>query len=478
MARYTGPVRTYRDHIYINGAWTPSAGDATINVIDPTTAESIGYVPAGTVSDVLAAVAAARCAFDSWMTTPAAERAIYLDKMADGLKERTEELAELIAHEVGMPKTQCLNQQIPVEDFRVAAELARTFPFEQRAGTSLILYEAVGVVAAITPWNYPLSQIAAKVAPAIAAGCTIVLKPSEIAPLNAFVLAEIVEAVRLPAGVFNLLSGTGEAVGEPLAAHPNIEMVSFTGSSRVGKRIGEIAMRRVARLTLELGGKSPLIILNDADLDSAVRYGVRRCYRNSGQSCNALTRMLVPREALAEAESIAADETNSMVVGDPLQGQTDLGPLVSSVQQERIRAYIRQGIDEGARLVIGGDESVPDRTRGYFVRPTVFSDVTNDMTIAREEIFGPVLVIIPHDGEEDAIRIANDTDYGLFAGVWSADSDHAARVARRLRVGGVVVNGATWDQPMPFGGYKQSGIGRELGRFGLEEYLEVKSLVM
>jgi aldehyde dehydrogenase (NAD+) len=476
--RYTGPTRTDRDAIYIAGSWVPSAGRGTIAVVDPTTAEPIGSIPDGTAADVLAAVAAARSAFETWASTAPPERGRYLDLIADGLEDRSEELAELIAHEVGMPKAQCREWQVPIEDFRVAAELARTYPFDEKVGASLVLHEPVGVVAAITPWNYPLSQIAAKVAPALAAGCTVVLKPSEVAPLNAFVLAEVVDAVGLPAGVFNLVSGTGDGVGEPLAAHPDVDMVSFTGSTRAGKRVGELAMRRVARVTLELGGKSPLVILDDADLEAAVGYGVHDCYGNSGQTCNALTRMLVPRDRLAEAESIAAAVADALVVGDPLDERTDLGPLVSAVQQERVRSYIKRGVDEGAALVTGGDEPPAGLAEGYFVRPTVFSGVTNDMTIAREEIFGPVLVLIPHDGEDDAVRIANDTDYGLWAGVWSGDGERAARVARRLRAGGVAINGATADEPMPFGGYKQSGIGRELGRFGLQEYLEVKSLVL
>jgi acyl-CoA reductase-like NAD-dependent aldehyde dehydrogenase len=477
-SRYVGPTRTNRDQIYVNGAWIASAGSGSIAVIDPTTADAIGSVPAGTADDALAAVASAKAAFTGWSQVPPAERARFLSLIADGLERRSDDLAELIALEVGMPKAQCLDWQLPIDDFRVAAELAKTYPFEEKLGTSLVLREPVGVVAAITPWNYPLSQIAAKVAPALAAGCTVVLKPSEVAPLNAFVLAEIVDDAGLPAGVFNLISGTGPEVGEPLAAHPDVDMVSFTGSTRAGKRVGELAMQRVARVTLELGGKSPLVVLDDADLEAAVTYGVQDCYANSGQTCNALTRMLVPRESVGAAEAIAAKVADAMMVGDPLSAGTDLGPLVSETQRDRVRAYIERGVEEGAKLVAGGPDAPAGTGRGFFVRPTVFSEVTNDMTIAREEIFGPVLVIIPHDGEEDAVRIANDTDYGLWAAVWSGDGERASRVARRLRAGGVAVNGASASEPTPFGGYKQSGIGREMGRFGLEEYLEIKALVV
>ena len=477
-SRYGGPTLTQRDRIYIDGRWVPSAGNGSIEVIDPTTGEAFGSVPAGAAGDARLAVAAARSAFDSWSQLPPSDRGLYLTRIADRIEQRADELAELIAHEVGMPVAQCRDWQVPIEDFRVAAALADSYPFEEAVGTSLVVREPVGVVAAITPWNYPLSQIAAKVAPALAAGCTVVLKPSEVAPLNAFVLAEIIDEIGLPAGVFNLLSGTGPDVGEPLASDPGVDMISFTGSTRAGRIVAELAMRRIARVTLELGGKSPLVILDDADLEAAVTYGVQDCYANSGQTCNALTRMIVPRESMGQAEAIAAKVADAMVVGDPLAPDTDLGPLVSRTQQDRVRAYIERGIEEGASLVAGGSDAPAGSGAGFFVRPTVLSGVTNDMTVAREEIFGPVLVIIAHDGEEDAVRIANDTDYGLWAGVWSGDDDRAVRVARRLRAGGVAVNGASASEPTPFGGYKQSGIGREMGRYGLEEYLEFKSLVV
>jgi acyl-CoA reductase-like NAD-dependent aldehyde dehydrogenase len=339
-----------------------------------------------------------------------------------------------------------------------------------------VVKEPVGVVGCITPWNYPLHQIAAKVAPALAAGCTVVLKPSEVAPLNAFILAEIIDEIGLPAGVFNLVTGTGPTVGEAIASHPDVDMVSFTGSTRAGKRVSELASQTVKRVTLELGGKSPNVILDDADLKRAVTDGVGKAFLNSGQTCSALTRMLVPRSKLAEAEQIAADAAAEYTVGDPFGEGTRLGPLVSKVQQERVRGYIRKGIEEGAKLLIGGADQPDTQPTGFFVQPTVFSEVRNDMTIAQEEIFGPVLSIIPYDTEDEAVEIANDTIYGLAGGVWSGDPERAKAVARRLRTGQVEVNGGSFNPMAPFGGYKQSGHGRELGKFGLEEYLETKSL--
>jgi acyl-CoA reductase-like NAD-dependent aldehyde dehydrogenase len=355
-------------------------------------------------------------------------------------------------------------------------EVMADFPFEETVGNSLVVREPVGVVGCITPWNYPLHQIAAKVAPALAAGCTVVVKPSEVTPLNAFVLAEIMQAVGLPAGVFNLVTGLGPEVGEALVIDPDVDMISFTGSTRVGRRIGELAAPMVKRVALELGGKSPNVILDDADLQAAVVDGLGKCFLNSGQTCSALTRMLVPRARLAEAEQIAAAAVAQTTVGDPLEADTRLGPLVSEAQRERVRGYIRKGVEEGAKLVAGGDEPPEGLQRGYFVRPTVFSDVRPDMTIAQEEIFGPVLAIMPYDDEDDAVRIANDTIYGLAGGVWSGDPERAKRVARRIRTGQIEINGATFNPTAPFGGFKQSGHGRELGRYGLEEFLEVKSL--
>jgi aldehyde dehydrogenase (NAD+)/betaine-aldehyde dehydrogenase len=348
--------------------------------------------------------------------------------------------------------------------------------WQEEVGNSLIVREPAGVVAAITPWNYPLHQIANKVAPAMAAGCTVVLKPSEVVPLNAFVLAEVIEAAGVPAGVFNLVTGTGPVVGEAMVSHPEVDMVSFTGSTRAGRRVSELAAAAPKPVALELGGKSPNVILDDADIAKAVAAGVANCFLNSGQTCSALTRMLVPREKLAEVEQIAAAAAEKHTPGDPFEEGTRLGPLVSDAQLERVRGYIEKGVSEGARLVTGGAEPPEGAERGYFVRPTVFSDVDNSMTIAQEEIFGPVLSIIPYDSEEDAIRIANDTVYGLSGGVWSGDEERAKRVARRIRTGQVEINGGAFNPMAPFGGYKQSGHGRELGRYGLEEFLVAKSM--
>jgi aldehyde dehydrogenase (NAD+) len=332
------------------------------------------------------------------------------------------------------------------------------------------------VVGAITPWNYPLHQICAKVAPALAAGCTVVVKPSEVAPLNAFLLADLLDELGLPPGVFNLITGLGPVVGEAMAAHPGIDMISFTGSTGAGRRVSEVASGTIKRVALELGGKSPNVILDDAPLQDAITDGVSKCYLNSGQTCSALTRMLVPRERLGEAEQIAAAVAAHFAPGDPFDPETTLGPLVSDAQRERVRSYIRKGQEEGAKLVAGGAEPPEGLERGFFVRPTVFSEVTPDMTIAQEEIFGPVLAIMPYDDEDDAVRIANDTVYGLAGGVWSADEERAKQVARRIRTGQVEINGGAFNPLAPFGGYKQSGHGRELGHFGLEEFLQVKSL--
>jgi acyl-CoA reductase-like NAD-dependent aldehyde dehydrogenase len=336
--------------------------------------------------------------------------------------------------------------------------------------------EPVGVVGCITPWNYPLHQVVCKVAPALAAGCTVVLKPSEVAPLSAFMLAEIVHEARLPAGVFNLVSGDGPTVGEAIASHPKVDMVSFTGSTRAGRRVAELASKTVKRVALELGGKSPNVILDDADLEAAVRGGINNCYLNSGQTCSAHTRMLVPRSKHEEAMRIAKGVAEAFQPGPALSGDSKLGPLVSAAQRDRVRGYIKKGIEEGATLVTGGAEAPDGLSKGYFVKPTVFANVKTEMTIAQEEIFGPVLCIIPYDSEDDAIRIANDTIYGLAGGVWSKDPERAKRVARRIRTGQVDINGGNFNPLAPFGGYKQSGCGRELGKSGFEEYLEVKAL--
>ena len=467
-----------RDKIYIDGAWVPSAGTGTIDVINSTTEEVMGRIPEGTADDVDKAVAAAKRAFPAWSQTSKEERGKYLQRITEGLQARMSDIANVIAQEVGMPinLSNMIQVGLPLMTFSSMQSLLDETPFEEQVGNSLVVREPVGVVGAITPWNYPLHQIAAKVAPALAAGCTVVLKPSEVAPLNAFFLAEIIDEVGLPAGVFNLVTGVGPVVGEAIAAHPDVDMVSFTGSTNAGKRVSEVASKNVKRVALELGGKSPNIILDDADLARAVTDGVGKCFLNSGQTCSALTRMLVPRSRLAEAEDLAVAAAETYTPGDPFDMNSRLGPLVSAAQQERVRSYIRKGQEEGAKLITGGAEAPEGLDKGFFVRPTVFSEVRNDMTIAQEEIFGPVLSIIPYDTEEEAIQIANDTVYGLAGGVWSGDPERAKNVARQIRTGQVEVNGGSFNPLAPFGGYKQSGHGRELGKFGLEEFLEVKSL--
>ncbi len=467
-----------RDQLYIGGEWVDPTGDATIDVINPSTEEVVGRVPEGTAEDADRAVGAARAAFDSWSQVSPYERARYCEAIGAKLAERGDELAALISTEMGMPLklSRMIQAGLPAGTFAAIPQLVEEIQWEEEVGNSLIVREPAGVVAAITPWNYPLHQIALKVAPALAAGCTVVVKPSEVVPLNAFVLAEIVEAVGLPAGVFNLVTGTGPVVGEALVTHPQTDMVSFTGSTRAGRRVSELASQAVKPVALELGGKSPNVILDDADLARAVPDGVAKCFLNSGQTCSALTRMLVPRERLAEAEQIAAATAQAFTPGDPFDGATRLGPLVSEAQLERVRGYIEQGRAEGAKLVAGGAEAPEGSEQGYFVQPTVFSDVTSDMKIAQEEIFGPVLAIMPYDSEEEAIEIANDTMYGLAGGVWSGDEQRARDVARRLRTGQIEINGGAFNPLAPFGGFKQSGHGREAGRYGIEEYLVAKSL--
>ncbi|MFN8026795.1 MAG: aldehyde dehydrogenase family protein [Acidimicrobiia bacterium] len=467
-----------RDKLYINGSWVASESSDTIDVIDSATEEVIGRIPNGTVGDVDKAVQAAAAAFPTWSATPVDERAKLLDRLAEGLGARMQEIGALITHEVGMPAKLSAGVQVglPAGAAADAAKNAREYPWEEEMGNSLIVHEPVGVVGAITPWNYPLFQIVLKVAPAIAAGCTVVLKPSEVAPLNAFALADIIDEIGFPPGVFNLVTGVGPVVGEAIAVHPLVDAVSFTGSTRAGKRVMQLAAENVKKVSLELGGKSANIMLEDADLASAIPGGLFGCWINSGQTCSALTRMLVPRSRLAEAEEIAVAAAGGFQPGDPFAEGTLIGPLVSSVQRDRVRGYIQQGIDEGAKLIVGGAEQPEGLDKGFFVKPTIFSEVTRDMTIAREEIFGPVLVIMPYDTEDEAIEIANDTDYGLAGAVWSADKDHAVAVAKRLRTGQVDVNGGGFNPSAPFGGYKQSGIGRERGRYGFEEFLEVKSV--
>jgi aldehyde dehydrogenase (NAD+) len=468
-----------RDRLFIDGAWVAPSGKQTIDVHNAGNGEVMGRVPLGDDKDVERAVAAARSALETWSATSAQQRAEFLEKISAGLKARADELARLIAQEVGMPLKMSARIQagLPIANFSNYAKLVRDFSFETRVGNSLVVREPVGVVGAITPWNYPLHQITLKVAPALAAGCTVVLKPSEVAPFNAFVLAEVIEAAGLPKGVFNLVTGTGAQAGEALVRHPGVDMISFTGSTRAGKRISELASQSIKRVALELGGKSASVILDDADLATAVKSTVNGCYLNSGQTCTALTRMLVPEAKYSEASRMAAEAAKSFTVGDPLAETTRLGPLSSAAQLERVRGYIRKGVQEGAELLAGGAEPPEGAPAGgYYVRPTVFGKVKNSMTIAQEEIFGPVLSIIPYRDEEDAVRIANDSPYGLAGAVWSKDEARAQRVARRIRAGQVDVNGGAFNMNAPFGGFKQSGHGREAGVYGLEEFLEYKSL--
>jgi betaine-aldehyde dehydrogenase len=467
-----------RDKIYIDGSWVSSTGAGTLEVFDSNTEAVLGTIPEGTAADIDKAVAAAATAFGEWSTVSHEERAKLLARVSEGLAARTDELAETISQEVGMPLSlsKIVQVGLPIGVFADMAKNVTEFQWETEVGNSLIVREPIGVVGAITPWNYPLYQIALKVAPALAAGCTVVLKPSEIAPLNAFVLADVLHEVGFPSGVFNLVTGIGSVVGEAIAAHPKVDMVSFTGSTRAGKRVMTLAAETVKKVALELGGKSANIILEDADLDAAIPAGMFACYMNSGQTCSALTRMLVPRSRLGEVEEKARAAAEGFSPGSSLEAGTRLGPLASAIQRDRVRGYIEKGINEGAKLLTGGAEAPEGLEQGYFVRPTVFSDVTTDMTIAQEEIFGPVLSILPYDSEEEAIAIANDSVYGLSGGVWSSDAAHAERVARRIRTGQVDINGGAFNPVAPFGGYKQSGVGRERGEFGFEEFLEFKSL--
>ena len=470
-------MRIY-DQLYINGEWVGSRSSDSIEVRDAATEAVIATVPAGSPEDVDLAVTAARAAFGSWAATPVARRSDYLQSIADGLTARVDEIARIITAEVGMPfkLSQRIQAALPPQVMASTARIAREFQFEERVGNALVIKEAVGVVGAITPWNYPLHQAVAKVAPALAGGSTVVLKPSELAPLSAFILAEAVHASGLPRGVFNLVCGTGPVVGEAIARHPDVDMISFTGSTRAGKRVSELAAGSVKRVALELGGKSASIVLDDADLGRAIKGTIGSCFLNSGQTCTALTRLLIPESRYREAAQLAVETAKTYVPGDPMKDDTRLGPLISGTQRERVRDYIRKGVAEGAELLLGGAEPPPGLARGYFVQPTVLGRVKPGMTVEQEEIFGPVLSIISYRDEEDAVRIANDTIYGLAGAVWSGDEERARRVARRIRAGKIDVNGGPFNLLAPFGGYKQSGHGREFGRWGLEEFLEIKSM--
>ncbi|TQJ87022.1 aldehyde dehydrogenase family protein [Streptomyces sp. SLBN-31] len=456
------------DGMYIDGAWRPAAGTDVIEVVNPVDEQVIGHVPAGTAADVDAAVRAARAALPAWSATAPAERAARLTALRDVLLARKDEIAETVTAELGAPLqfSQNVHAAVPIAVAGSYAELVATYAFEEKAGNSTVYLEPVGVVGAITPWNYPLHQVVAKVAPALAAGCTIVLKPAEDTPLVAQLFAEAVHEAGVPAGVFNLVTGLGPVAGQALAEHPDVDLVSFTGSTAVGRRIGATAGAAVKRVALELGGKSANVILPSADLAKAVNVGVANVMSNSGQTCSAWTRMLVHRERYEEAVELAAAAAAKY--------GPRIGPVVNAKQLARVRGYIDKGVAEGARLVTGGTKSPHER--GYFVAPTVFADVTCEMTVAQEEIFGPVLVILPYEDEEDALRIANGTVYGLAGAVWAGDEAEAVAFARRMDTGQVDINGGRFNPLAPFGGYKQSGVGRELGAHGLAEYLQTKSL--
>ncbi|WP_327307521.1 aldehyde dehydrogenase family protein [Streptomyces sp. NBC_01298] len=464
------------DGMYIGGEWRAALGQGRIEVLNPADERPIASVPAGTAEDVDAAVRAARAAFPAWAATAPAERAALIGALRDVLVARKGEMAETITAELGSPLgfSEMVHVGAPIAVASSYAELGASYAFEERIGNSTVLLEPVGVVGAITPWNYPLHQIVAKVAPALAAGCTIVLKPAEDTPLTAQLFAEAVHEAGIPAGVFNLVTGTGPVTGQALAAHEGVDLVSFTGSTAVGKQIGATAGAAVKRVALELGGKSANVILPGADLAKAVAAGVGHVMNNAGQSCNALTRMLVHRDEYEEAVSLAAAAAAKYASGDPLAPGTRLGPVVSAKQRDRVRGFITKGVEEGARLVAGGPEAPHEQ--GYFIAPTVFADVTPGMTIAQEEIFGPVLSILSYEDQDEALAIANGTDYGLGGAVWAADEETAVAFARLMDTGQVDINGGRFNPLAPFGGYKKSGVGRELGPHGLAEYLQTKSL--
>jgi len=467
-----------RTEIYIDGRWVASEGAGRIEVIDPATEQVIAVVAEGTTGDVDRAVAAAKAAFPGWSSLSGAARGAYLEKISSLANERVADLTAIVSQDMGMPRHFAKGIQVgmPLKNIAAYASLAGSYDFDaQEIGNALVVREPIGVVGAITPWNYPLHQVVLKVFAALAAGCTVVLKPTEVAPLVTYALVDIVDEAGLPPGVLNVVSGYGPVVGEAVAAHPDVDMVSFTGSTRAGKRVAAVASETVKKVALELGGKSANILLDDADFTTAVTEGVGKCFLNSGQTCTALTRMLVPADRLAEVAALAADIARNYTVGDPADASSKLGPLVSATQQSRVRSYIDKGVAEGAELVLDGRD--PGIGTGYFVGPTVFSGVTEEMTIAREEIFGPVLSIIGYRDEDDAVRIANNSEYGLSGGVWSADPQRAEGVARRMRTGQVYINGGAFNTDAPFGGYKQSGIGREAGVFGLEEFLEIKTIL-
>ncbi|HEY5831950.1 MAG: aldehyde dehydrogenase family protein [Hyphomicrobiaceae bacterium] len=463
---------------YIDGAWVEPAGKKTRPVVNPATEEAMYDIALGTKADVDKAVAAARRAFVTFSRTSRDERVALLTRIADAYKKRLKEIGAAISDEMGAPTTLAERAQAGagLGHILTTIDVLKTYKFEEPLGSATVVREPVGVIGMITPWNWPLNQIACKVAPALAAGCTMILKPSEYTPTSALIFAEILHEAGVPKGVFNLVNGLGPEVGAAMAEHPGIDMISFTGSTRAGIDVAQRAAPTVKRVSQELGGKSPNIILDDADLQKAIAGGVAHCFNNSGQSCNAPTRMLVPQVKMKEAAAMAKAVAEKAKAGDPKAEGTTMGPVVNQIQWEKIQGLIKKGIDEGATLVIGGLGRPEGLNKGFYVRPTVFADVTNDMTIAREEVFGPVLSIMGYKDEAEAVTIANDTPYGLAGYVWSGDTERARKVARELRAGNVNINGVPNERAAPFGGYKQSGNGREWGKFGLEEFLEVKAI--
>jgi aldehyde dehydrogenase (NAD+) len=463
---------------YIDGKWIDPVEVHDLIVINPATEEPIATISLGSAKDVDRAVAAAKRAFESYSETTVEERLGLLRRIVEVYQSKMQEMALTISDEMGAPISLARKAQAPagLAHLLETVKVLEHFEFEELKGSTLMRKEPIGVCGLITPWNWPMNQIVTKVAPALAAGCTMVLKPSEIAPLSAYLFAQILHEASVPPGVFNLVNGDGPTVGAAIAAHPDVDMISFTGSTRAGTAVAVAAAPTVKRVTQELGGKSANIILDDAGFENAVKQGVQECFRNTGQSCNAPTRMLVPRSKMVEVVVAAKQAADSTKVGEPSSDNTAVGPLASKAQFEKVQRLINQGIAEGARLVVGGPGRPDGFTKGYFVKPTVFSDVGNDMTIAREEIFGPVLCIIPYEDEDDAIRIANDTPYGLSGFVTAGDIERARRVAKRIRSGNVHINGARVDFAGCFGGYKQSGNGREWGEAGLEEFLELKAI--
>ena len=465
---------------YINGNWVnPVKKIDSFDVLNPANEKVIGQVSLGTPHDIDSAVIAARNAFNFFSQTSVEDRLTLLERIIEVYESRYDEVAETISLEMGAPISLSKNAQAKsgLTHFRQSIEVLHNFRWEERSGSTLIRKEPVGVVGMITPWNWPINQISCKVAPALAAGCTMILKPTEIAPLNAMLFAEIMHEANVPAGVFNLVNGDGPTVGEAMSSHPDIDMISFTGSTRAGIAVAKGAADTVKRVAQELGGKSPNIILEDSDFESAIKRSTEHCFNNSGQSCNAPTRMLVPENKHNEAKEIAKQTAELTKVGDPFDDNTTIGPVVSAVQYNKVQDLIKKGIEEGAELVVGGLGKPEGFTTGYYVKPTVFAGVSNDMAIAREEIFGPVLSILPYKNEEEAIEIANDTDYGLYGYVFSNNAERAKLVANRIRAGSVSINGAGADPSTPFGGYKQSGNGRERGPFGFDEFLEVKAVL-